>query len=92
MIVIPRCPDSSPPVGVKMLLRGRRLRHTWRWFLSRYAMNASAELLNELRIERNAPPPSASSAKWWALAAIAVAIVAVIVWLISQRETAIDAR
>ena len=56
-------------------------------------MNASAELLKELRIERNAPPPpSSSSTKWWALAAIAVAIVAVVAWVMSQRETAIEVR
>ncbi|NLB13410.1 MAG: hypothetical protein GX826_05250, partial [Gammaproteobacteria bacterium] len=64
-----------------------------RLLLSGLSMNASAELLKELRIERNAPPPpSSSNTKWWVLAVIAVAVVAVIGWVMSQRETAIEVR
>ncbi len=56
-------------------------------------MNASAELLKELRIERNAPPPpSASSAKWWVLAALAVVGVAVIGWVMSRGDRSIEVR
>ena len=56
-------------------------------------MNASAELLKELRIERNAaPPPSSSKMKWWVLAVIAVAVVAVIGWVMSRGESAIEVR
>src|SRR5690554_3538275 len=69
------------------------LRHTLRLVLSGLSMNASAELLKELRIERNAPPPPSSShKKWWAVAVLAVAVVAIAGWWISQRESAIEVR
>src|SRR5690606_35061105 len=56
-------------------------------------MNASAELLKELRIERNAPPPpsSSSKAKWWLLLPIVVLIGAV-AWFLSGRESVIEVR
>ena len=55
-------------------------------------MNASAELLKELRIERTAPPPPSSNTKWWVLVPIAVAVIAAIVWFLGGRESAIEVR
>ena len=56
-------------------------------------MNASAELLKELRIERNAPPPpSSSNAKWWVWGLIALAVMAAAGWFLATRESAIEVR
>ncbi len=56
-------------------------------------MNASAELLKELRIERNAPPPpSSSNAKWWMWGLIALAVMAAVGWFLATRESAIEVR
>lgn len=56
-------------------------------------MNASAELLKELRIERNAaPPPSPSRAKWWVLVPVAVAAIAAVAWFLAGRDSAIEVR
>jgi RND family efflux transporter MFP subunit len=55
-------------------------------------MNASAELLKELRIERNAPPPPSSNAKWWVLVPVVVVAMASIAWFLSGREGAIEVR
>ena len=56
-------------------------------------MNASAELLKELRIERNAPPPpSSSNAKWWVWGLIALAVMAAVGWFLATRESAIEVR
>ena len=70
-----------------------RVRHTLHRFLSGFSMNASAELLKELRIERNAPPPpSPSRAKWVVPALIAVAGIAAAAWFLASRESAIEVR
>jgi len=55
-------------------------------------MNASAELLKELRIERNAAPPPASRGKGWALGAAALVIAAAAWFLLAGRSGAIEVR
>lgn len=55
-------------------------------------MNASAELLKELRIERNAPPPPSSRGKWWVLALVALGVIAAAAWLLGGRDHAVEVR
>lgn len=55
-------------------------------------MNASAELLKELRIERNAPPPPSSGRKWLVFVPIIAALIAAAVWFFASRETVIEVR
>lgn len=56
-------------------------------------MNASAELLKELRIERNAPPPPPpSNGKWWVLAVVALVVVVAAWFLLAGRSSAIEVR
>ena len=59
-------------------------------------MNASAELLKELRIERNrtpAPPPPSRRGLWTGLGLVAVVLLAVVGWwLLAGRETAPEVR
>ncbi|HPA01479.1 MAG TPA: efflux RND transporter periplasmic adaptor subunit [Chiayiivirga sp.] len=55
-------------------------------------MNASAELLKELRIERNAPPPPPSRGKWWVLALLALAILAAAAGMLGGRDHALEVR
>lgn len=55
-------------------------------------MNASAELLKELRIERNAAPPPSSHGKWWAIGAAALVIGAAAWFLLAGRSGAIEVR
>ncbi|MCX7562295.1 efflux RND transporter periplasmic adaptor subunit [Xanthomonadaceae bacterium XH05] len=54
-------------------------------------MNASAELLKELRIERNAPPPPSSSRpKWWVLVPVVAAVAAAAFWFGAGRTSAVE--
>ena len=56
-------------------------------------MNASSELLKELRLERNkgpAPPPPSRRGRWIVLGLVAVAAVAVVAWLVSGRDRAVE--
>ena len=59
-------------------------------------MNASAELLKELRIERNrtpAPPPPSRRGLWIGLGLVAVVLLAIVGWwLLAGRETAPEVR
>ena len=55
-------------------------------------MNASAELLKELRIERNAPSPPPSRGKGWALALLALAILVAAAGMLGGRERAVEVR
>ena len=56
-------------------------------------MNASSELLKELRLERSkgpAPPPPSRRGRWIVLGLVAVAAVAVVAWLVSGRDRAVE--
>lgn len=55
-------------------------------------MNASAELLKELRIERNAPPPPPSGRKWMVVVPLIAVVIAAAVWFFSSRETVAQVR
>lgn len=56
-------------------------------------MNASAELLKELRIERNAAPPEPSRGKWWVIVPVAVAVIAAAAWFLTAgRGGAVEVR
>ncbi|MGA6539718.1 MULTISPECIES: efflux RND transporter periplasmic adaptor subunit [Stenotrophomonas] len=54
-------------------------------------MNASAELLKELRIDRKTPPPPSSGrGRWIVLAVVAVLLLGVIGWFVAGRERPIE--
>src|SRR3954462_11519867 len=55
------------------------------------AMNSSADLLRELRIDRSAPPPPSRRGLWIALAIItAVLVVGIAAWLLLTRDKGIE--
>ncbi len=54
-------------------------------------MNASAELLKELRLDRKAPPPP--SRRWpWIVAVVVVLVLAAIAWALLGRSRAVEVR
>lgn len=55
-------------------------------------MNTSADLLNQLRIDRSAPPPPSSRRGAWIAAAVvaAVVVLALLGWLLFGRGKAVD--
>ena len=55
-------------------------------------MSSNADLLNALKIDRNAPPPSSRKGLWIALAAIAAVLLAVLGWFVFGRDTGIAVR
>ncbi len=57
-------------------------------------MNASSELLKELRLERGKapPPPPSRRGLWIGLGVVALAIVAVVAWLLLGRDSAPEVR
>lgn len=57
-------------------------------------MNASADLLKELRIDRKAPPPAPPSRRglWIALGVVAVLLLAVAAWFALGREKPVEVR
>ena len=52
-------------------------------------MSSNADLLNALKIDRNAPPPSSRKGLWIALAAVAAVLLAVLGWFVFGRDTGI---
>ena len=55
-------------------------------------MSSNADLLNALKIDRNAPPPSSRKGLWIALAAVAAVLLAVLGWFVFGRDTGIAVR
>lgn len=55
-------------------------------------MNAPAELLKSLRIDRNAPPPTSRGALWIGLAVAAAVLLALAGWWLLARGRAIEVR
>ena len=56
-------------------------------------MNASAELLKELRLERDAPPsPTQGGRWWWLIGAALVALIVVATWFFIAGDDAIEVR
>ena len=54
-------------------------------------MNASAELLKELRLDRKAPPPP--SRRWpWIVAVVVVLVLAAVAWALLGRSRAVEVR
>jgi hypothetical protein len=53
-------------------------------------MNTSADLLKELRIDRKASPPRKPRLGLWIGVAVALAVIALAVWLLLGREDAIE--
>lgn len=54
--------------------------------------NPSAELLNELRLERGAVPPPARFNPWWALVPVLLLLVAGAAWYFGNREKLLEVR
>lgn len=55
-------------------------------------MNTNADLLKELRIDRNAAPPSSNKGLWIGIAVAVLAVVAAIVWFVLGRDGAAEVR
>ncbi len=56
-------------------------------------MNASAELLKELRLERDAPPsPTQGGRWWWVIGAVVVALIAAAAWFLAGGDEAVEVR
>ena len=55
-------------------------------------MNASAELLKELRLERDAPPSPGPRRHWWWLVALVLVLVALAVWFFAGGDEVIEVR
>ncbi|HET9049014.1 MAG TPA: efflux RND transporter periplasmic adaptor subunit [Chiayiivirga sp.] len=54
--------------------------------------NPSAELLNELRLERRAAPPPARFNSWWALVPVLLLLAAGAAWYLGNREKPLEVR
>ena len=58
-----------------------------------HQMSSNADLLNSLRIDRNAPPPPSRKGLWVALAAVAgVLLVGGLAWALFARDDAVEVR
>ncbi len=56
-------------------------------------MNASAELLKELRLERDAPPsPTQGGRWWWVIGAVVVALIAAAAWFLAGGDEVVEVR
>ena len=55
-------------------------------------MNASSELLKELRLERSKAPPPSRRGLWIGLGVAALAVIAVVAWLLLGRDSAPEVR